>query len=215
MNNKQQEHNKKMEEKLAALKANHVDSPTQAKARKLVKPIFITIGLIFTLLFVALIVDSGSNQKTVEVTSTEKASVPIKIASASDAEKWQALKGVSDCELAYRMYSDYAPIIASLSTFVEQNPNMTHQQAVQWKLSSQFEEKIALVEAKYPLYYNVNMENAILAHGFNFSAGQYWRDIFSVLRHSPAGTPIVSEQTTLMQDDLDLLESSCLDEFKN
>ncbi|NRB25741.1 hypothetical protein [Shewanella sp.] len=123
--------------------------------------------------------------------------------------------GVSDCEQAFQIYSDYAPIIASLELFVIDNPGMAYQKAVQWKQSTKFDEKLATVEAKYPTSYNVEMENSLLAYGFNFSAGQYWRDIFSTLRHSPIGTQLVSEQTSLMNDDLQLLKSGCPQQFAN
>lgn len=197
------------ERKIAEIKANH--TPAQARAAKLIKPLLISIGVIFALIFIALIFSAGNEHKP-EVTSVSNQPSPTQQAlKDADAIKWQAFKGVSDCELAYRMYSDYAPIIASLGEFVKSNPYMTHQEAVQWKQLTKFDEKLAVVEAKYPSRYKVELDNAIIAHGFAFSAGQYWRDVFSDVRNS---RPINSEQTTLMQDDLRLLKAGCPNEFR-
>lgn len=211
MTDKKQNQIANMEAKLAQLKANHVDSPAQAKARRLIKPLFISIGIIFALIFIALIFSAGNEQKPeVTTTTTNKPTQAQQAVKDVDAIKWQAFKGVSDCELAYRMYSDYAPIIASLDEFVKSSPNMTHQEAVQWKQSTKFDESINAIDEKYPAYYKVSMPYSLLAHGFSFSAGQYWRDVFSDVRNS---RPINSEQTTLMQDDLRLLKSGCPNKF--
>ncbi|QYK02418.1 hypothetical protein [Shewanella psychrotolerans] len=210
MTDKKQNQIADMEAKLAHLKANHVDSPAQAKARRLIKPLFISIGVIFALIFIALIFSAGNEHKP-EVETASSSSAPVKqTLETNDAKKWQAYQGVSDCELAYQIYSDYAPIISSLERFVSNNPDLTHQQVVQWKQSTKFDESINAIDEKYPAYYKVSMPNSLLAHGFSFSAGQYWRDIFSATRN---GMPLVSEQTTLMQDDLRLLKANCNIEF--
>ncbi|MCJ8305095.1 hypothetical protein [Shewanella sp.] len=203
-----------METKLAQLKANHVDTPAQAKARKLIKPLLISFPLIFIIAFIIMIIDVSNDPTPAVTTSTEQAS-PYKAIDEANAEKWEILEEVSDCELAFSIYRDYAPIIASLEQFVISNPGMAYQQAVQWKQSTKFDERLATIEAKYPTSYNVEMENSILAHGFNFSAGQYWRDMFSTLRHSPIGTQLISEQTSLMNDDLQLLKNGCPQQFAN
>lgn len=56
-------HMSEMETKLAQLKANHVDNPAQAKARKLIKPLLISFPLIFIIAFVIMIIDISNDPK--------------------------------------------------------------------------------------------------------------------------------------------------------
>ena len=73
MSNKQQDHIKDMEEKLAALKVNHVDSPAQARARKLIKPMFITFGVMF-LIIIGIMQSANKVSKAQLVSPNEQAS---------------------------------------------------------------------------------------------------------------------------------------------
>ena len=73
MNMKNKNNIAEMETKLAQLKANQVDTPAQAKARKLIKPMFITFGVVF---FIVIgLIQSGKNEpKQQQVTPFEQAS---------------------------------------------------------------------------------------------------------------------------------------------
>ena len=116
MTDKQKSHIEEMEAKLAKLKAETADSPAQAKARQFVKPVFLTIAAVFGVLFIALIIDIGNDP-----IANVDASAPLPATNTMDeneSAKWQALQGVSDCQLALRVYNDYQPIFSELHQYV-------------------------------------------------------------------------------------------------
>ena len=64
---KLEEYNRKQQKKLEEIKANHVDTPAQAKSRKLIKPLFISIGVLFIVLFLILLLSAADTDKTAKV----------------------------------------------------------------------------------------------------------------------------------------------------
>ncbi|MEZ9198555.1 hypothetical protein [Shewanella sp. 10N.286.54.B9] len=75
-----------MEKKLAQLKANHVDTPAQSKARKLVKPLFMTLGFTFLGLFIMLIFVPSSKNQTIVSTQSIAEAIPREVATASSPD---------------------------------------------------------------------------------------------------------------------------------
>jgi hypothetical protein len=67
--------------KMAELKANH--TPAQAKAYRLIKPVFISIACVFLLLFIALIIDANNDPKHKQ--AEVKESVQTKELTSKDA----------------------------------------------------------------------------------------------------------------------------------
>lgn len=65
--NKLEEYNTKQKQKLEEAKANHVDTPAQAKARKLIKPLFISIGVLFIVLFLIFLLSAGDSDTTAKM----------------------------------------------------------------------------------------------------------------------------------------------------
>lgn len=207
-------HIEEMEAKLAKLKAGMVDSPAQAKARTLVKPVFLTIAAVFGVLFIALIIDIGNDSKPIVNTNDSAPSPFTNAVDEVESAKWQALQGVSDCQLALRVYNDYQPIFAELHQFVTNASNQTYQEVYRWKEATRLDARVAELDAKYPKLYPVTMTNTLLAKNLSFAIGQYWRDVHSSLRHTNNQGPIDSEQPSLMNDDLQLLKQNCPEEFK-
>ncbi|PKG58004.1 hypothetical protein [Shewanella sp. GutDb-MelDb] len=112
MSNKN-DHISEMEAKLAKLKAEHVDTPAQAKARKLIKPLFISIGVMFLAIFGILISPTDSENQgktTAAVKAKYSTSEPIsqnpawpdKISSLSAHAKPYSIIEVSDYSFAGR-----------------------------------------------------------------------------------------------------------------
>lgn len=215
MVNKPKSHIKEMEAKLAKLKAETVDAPTQAEARRFVKPVFLTIATIFGVLFMALIIDIGNDPKPVVKTETSATAPAANTMDEIESAKWQALQGVSDCQLAFRIYNDYQPIFAELHQFVTNANNQTYQEIYHWKEATRLDARVAELDAKYPSSYTVSMNNTLFAKNLGFSIGQYWRDAHSSMRRTNNQGPIDSEQPTLMNDDLQLLKQNCPEEFKD
>lgn len=212
MTDKQKSHIEEMEAKLAKLKAETVDSPAQAKARKLVKPVFLTIAAVFGVLFIALIIDIG-NDPIAKADATD----PLPATNTMDeieSAKWQALQGVSDCQLALSVYNDYQPIFAELHQFVTNANNQTYQEIYHWKEATRLDARVAELDAKYPSSYTVSMNNTLFAKNLGFAIGQYWRDAHSSMRRTNNQGPIDTEQPSLMNDDLQLLKQNCPNEFK-
>lgn len=212
MTDKQKSHIEEMEAKLAKLKAETVDSPAQAKARKLVKPVFLTIAAVFGVLFIALIIDIG-NDPIAKADATD----PLPATNTMDeieSAKWQALQGVSDCQLALSVYNDYQPIFAELHQFVTNANNQTYQEIYHWKEATRLDARVAELDAKYPSSYTVSMNNTLFAKNLGFAIGQYWRDAHSSMRRTNNQGPIDTEQPSLMNDDLQLLKQNCPEEFK-
>lgn len=202
------------EDELARLKASNIDSPAQAKARKLIKPIMTVIAVIFTILFIALIVDGSNDQKPVETPTAKQPSQDKDAFNKLEAAKWKKFSNLTDCQLAYKIYSDYSPIMAELMDFAETKSYFAKQEAVNWKESTKLDQRLEALNNIYPSTYNVDYPNAIIAHGMNFAIGQYWRDIFFHVINEREAKPAVSEQTQLMQDDLNVLKSQCPNEFE-
>lgn len=214
MANKPKSHIEEMEAKLAKLKAETVDSPTQAKARRLVKPVFLTIAAIFGLLFFALIIDIANDPKPIANVDVSAPSPATNRLDEVESAKWQSLQGVSDCQLALRVYNDYQPIFAELHQFVTNANNQTYQEVYRWKETTRLDARVAELDAKYPKSYPATMTNTLFAKNLSFAIGQYWRDVHSSLRHTNNQGPIDSEQPSLMSDDLQLLKQNCPEEFK-
>jgi hypothetical protein len=198
--------------KIAEIKASH--TPAQAKAYRLIKPVFFIISVIFTILFIALIVDSSNDPKPVEKPITKQSSQDKDAFKMLEAAKWEKVSNLTDCQLAYMIYSDYSPIMAELMDFAETKSYFVKQEAVNWKESTKLDQRLEALNNIYPSTYNVDYPNAIIAHGMNFAIGQYWRDIYFHVANEREDKPAISEQTQLMQDDLNVLKSQCSDEFK-
>lgn len=214
MANKPKSHIEEMEAKLAKLKAETADSPAQAKARRFVKPVFLTIAAVFGVVFIALIIDIGNDPKPIANTDASALSPATNTMDEIESAKWQALQGVSDCQLALRIYNDYQPIFAELHQFVTNANNQTYQEIYHWKEATRLDARVAELDAKYPSSYTVSMNNTLFAKNLGFAIGQYWRDAHSSLRRTNNQGPIDSEQPTLMNDDLQLLKQNCPEEFK-
>ncbi|MFB2670200.1 hypothetical protein ACE02U_15635 [Shewanella xiamenensis] len=122
--------------------------------------------------------------------------------------------GLTDCQLALKVYNDYQPIFAELHQFVTNANNQTYQEVYRWKETTRLDARVAELDAKYPKSYPVTMTNALFAKNLSFAIGQYWRDVHSSLRHTNNQGPIDSEQPSLMNDDLQLLKQNCPEEFK-
>lgn len=214
MDDKQKNHIKEMEAKLAKIRDETVDSPAQAKARKLVKPVFLTIAAVFGVLFIALIIDIGNHPKPI---AKVDASAPAPAANTMDeieSAKWQALQGVSDCQLALRVYNDYQPIFAELHQYVTKASPPTYEELYNWKQLTRMDERIEELNNKYPQSYKVSMQNVLFAKNLGFAIGQYWRDAHSSMRRTNNKGPIDTEQLSLMNDDLQLFKQNCPNEFK-
>jgi hypothetical protein len=204
--------NDEYQRKMAELRANH--TPAQAKAYRLIKPVFFIIAVIFVILFIALIVDSSNDQKPVETTIAKQPSQDKDAFNKLEAAKWKKFSNLTDCQLAYKIYSDYSPIMAELMDFAETKSYLAKQEAVNWKESTKLDQRLEALNNIYPSTYNVDYPNAIIAHGMNFAIGQYWRDIYFHVANAREDKPAVSEQTQLMQDDLNVLKSQCRKEFE-
>jgi hypothetical protein len=205
--------------KIAEIRANH--TPAQAKAYRLIKPVFFIIAVIFIILLIALIVDSSNDQKPVETPTTKQPSQDKDAFNKLEAAKWEKVSNLTDCLLAYKIYSAYSPIMAELMDFAETKSYFVKQEAVNWKESTKLDQRLDALNNIYPSTYTVDYPNAIIAHGMNFAIGQYWRDVFfhvtNAREDKPAVSedkPAVSEQTQLMQDDLNVLKSQCPNEFE-
>lgn len=172
----QKSHIEEMEAKLAKLKAETVDSPAQAKARKLLKPVFLTIATIFGLLFIALIIDIGNDPKPPINTNTSASTPAVNTMEEIESAKWQALQGVSDCQLAVSVYNDYQPIFAELYHYVTKANPTTYEELYNWKQLTRTDERIKELDNKYPQTNNVSMQNVLFAKNLGFAIGQYWRD---------------------------------------
>lgn len=158
---------------------------------------------------------SGSDIAVTLVNNTQ-ISTPSQTTNTMDeieSAKWQALQGVSDCQLALRVYNDYQPIFAELHQFVTNANNQTYQEVYSWKETTRLDARVAELDAKYPKSYPVTMTNTLFAKNLSFAIGQYWRDVHSSLRHTNNQGPIDSEQPSLMNDDLQLLKQNCPEEF--
>lgn len=125
-----------------------------------------------------------------------------------------SFNGLTDCQLALRVYNDYQPIFAELHQFVTNANNQTYQEVYRWKETTRLDARVAELDAKYPKSYPATMTNALFAKNLSFAIGQYWRDVHSSLRHTNNQGPIDSEQPSLMNDDLQLLKQNCPEEFK-
>jgi hypothetical protein len=202
------------EDELARLKTSNIDSPAKAKARKLIKPVMTIIAVIFTILFIALIVDISNDPKPVETPIVKQSSQDKDAFNKLEVAKWEKVSNLTDCQLAYKIYSDYSPIMAELMDFAETKSYFAKQEAVNWKESAKLDQRLEALNNIYPSTYNVDYPNAIIAHGMNFAIGQYWRDIFFHVVNEREDKPAVSEQTQLMQDDLNVLKSQCPNEFR-
>jgi hypothetical protein len=194
-----------------AQRANH--TPAQAKAYRLIKPVFFIIAVIFVILFIALIVDSSNDQKPVETPTAKQPSQDKDAFNKLEAAKWEKVSNLTDCQLAYKIYSAYSPIMAELMDFAETKSYFVKQEAVNWKENTKLDQRLEALNNIYPSTYNVDYPNAIIAHGMNFAIGQYWRDVFFHVVNEREDKPAVSEQTQLMQDDLNVLKSQCPEEF--
>ncbi|MEM6188292.1 hypothetical protein [Shewanella scandinavica] len=214
MANKPKSHIEEMEAKLAKLKAETADSPAQAKARRFVKPVFLTIAAIFGVVFIALIIDIGNDPKPIANADTSDPLPATNTMDEIESAKWQALQGVSDCQLALRIYNDYQPIFAELHQFVANANNQTYQEIYHWKEATRLDARVAELDAKYPSSYTVSMNNTLFAKNLGFAIGQYWRDAHSSMRRTNNQGPIDTEQPSLMNDDLQLLKQNCPNEFK-
>ncbi|MGS0695304.1 hypothetical protein [Shewanella sp. 0m-4] len=64
---KLEEYNRKQQKKIEETKANQVDTPAQAKARKLIKPLFISIGVLFIVLFLILLSSAADTDTTAKI----------------------------------------------------------------------------------------------------------------------------------------------------
>ncbi|MGS0691206.1 hypothetical protein [Shewanella sp. 30m-9] len=64
---KLEEYNRKQQKKFEETKANQVDTPAQAKARKLIKPLFISIGVLFIVLFLILLSSAADTDTTAKI----------------------------------------------------------------------------------------------------------------------------------------------------
>jgi hypothetical protein len=204
--------NDEYQRKMAELRANH--TPAQVKAYRLIKPVFFIIAVIFTLLFIALIIDSSNDQKPVETTTASQPSQEKDAFHELEAAKWEKVSNLTDCQLAYKIYSDYSPIMTELMDFAETKSYIVKQEAVNWKESTKLDQRLEALSNIYPSTYNVDYPNAIIAHRMNFAIGQYWRDVFFHVVNEREDKPAVSEQTQLMKDDLNVLKSSCQKEFE-
>jgi hypothetical protein len=203
-----EEYQRKMDER-----ENH--TPAQAKAYRLIKPVFFIIAVIFVILFIALIVDTSNDQKPVETPTVEQPPQDKNAFDKLEAAKWKNVSNLTDCQLAYKIYSDYSPIMAELMDFAETKSYFVKQEAVNWKESTKLDQRLEALNNIYPSTYNVNYPNAIIADGMNFAIGQYWRDVFFHVVNEREDKPAVSEQTQLMQDDLNVLKSQCPKEFRD
>lgn len=214
MANKPKSHIEEMEAKLAKLKAETADSPAQAKARRFVKPVFLTIAAVFGVVFIALIIDICNDPKPI---ANADASAPLPATNTMDkieSAKWQALQGVSDCQLALRIYNDYQPIFAELHQYLTKANPPTYEELYNWKQLTRMDERIKELDNKYPQSYKVSMQNVLFAKNLGFAIGQYWRDAHSSMRGTNNQGPIDTEQPSLMNDDLQLLKQNCPEEFK-
>jgi len=204
--------NDEYQRKMAELRANH--TPAQAKAYRLIKPVFFIIAVIFVILFIALIIDSSNDQKPGGTTIAKQPSQDKDAFNKLEAAKWKKFSNLSDCQLAYKIYSDYSPIMTELMDFAETKSYFAKQEAVNWKESTKLDQRLEALNNIYPSTYTVDYPNAIIAHGMNFAIGQYWRDIYFHVANAREDKPAVSEQTQLMQDDLNVLKSQCPNEFE-
>lgn len=198
--------------KIAEIKANH--TPAQARAAKLIKPLFLSIAALFLLLFIALIIDAANEPKAIVSAEVSAPSLDTIAADNIEFAKWQALQGVSDCQLALRIYNDYQPIFAELHQFVTNANNQTYQEIYHWKEATRLDARVAELDAKYPSSYTVSMNNTLFAKNLGFAIGQYWRDAHSSMRRTNNQGPIDTEQPSLMNDNLQLLKQNCPNEFK-
>lgn len=199
---------------MSKLKSETISNSAQAKARRFVKPVYLTIAAVFGVLFIALIIDIGNDPKPPVNTDTSIPTPAINTMDAIESAKWQALQGVSDCQLALRVYNDYQPIFAELHQFVTNANNQTYQEIYHWKEATRLDARVAELDAKYPSSYTVSMNNTLFAKNLGFAIGQYWRDAHSSMRRTNNQGPIDSEQPSLMNDDLQLLKQNCPEEFK-
>lgn len=199
--------NDEYQRKMAEAKANR--SPAQAKAAKLIKPIFTGIALAITALVIIMMMSSSDLPKPEAAPATTASTVKSAVDDVEE-QKWQAFEGITDCQLAYNIRTDYSVIWDELTQFASQN-GIEKQQAVNWKAQTKLDIRLAALADKYPSIYNMNYPNALIAHGMEFAIGQYWRDIYF---HANTGNPLDSEQPQLMQDDLNVLKSQCPKEFK-
>lgn len=138
----------------------------------------------------------------------------VAVVDEANAAKWKALAGISDCQLALRVYNDYQPIFAELHSYLTQTNPPTYEQLNNWKQIHRLDERVDALDNKYPSSYQVSMENTQFAKNLSFAIGQYWRDAFARQRSTNNQGPIDSDQPSLMNDDLQLLKQNCPEEFK-
>ena len=198
--------------KMAEIKANY--TPAQAKAARLLKPVFISIACLFLIIFIALVVSSSNTPKSLETPKIDKPSQAEIELDKLEAAKWKALSNLTDCQLAYNIYSDYSPIMNELLDFAKTKTVFNKSEAVNWKEVHQLDKRLETLSKKYPSNYTVNYPNSLIAHGMDFAIGQYWRDIFFHSSNDRLGRPLESDQPSLMQDDFNVLKSQCPNEFE-
>lgn len=187
-------------------KYDNYDSPAQARARKLIKPLFYTAIGIFVLLFIVMIIDINNDPKPVSNANLQS------VSNTANDSKFQAFNGLSDCQMAVTILKEYPPIIQSLKSLID-TPNLTYEMANNWKSKTNFDATLSNLDGRYPVITRADMYNSRLAKGLNFRIGQVWRDIFSSLRQTNNQGPIKTEQMDLIQNELSQILSNCKAEF--
>ena len=187
----------KMEKKLEEVKANNKAPSVQiAEKSKTIRNVVIALAAVF--LVIGLFVDEEKETKNKPVAKS----------------KTEQYKDYPDCKLALLISNDYIKVMNQWATVLETSNSLTYQQALNWKQSNNFDQRLDEIAGKYPSTYPVDKPNSKLAAGFGFRIGQWWRDVFSNLKQSNNQNRGKSQQVSLIVKDYDQIKAQCPNEFK-
>ncbi|MGB0895343.1 MAG: WYL domain-containing protein [Parashewanella sp.] len=186
----------RMEKKLDEVKAQK-KAPSVQFAEKSKNIRNVVLGLCALFLAVGLLVDDKK-----DIQNTTKS-----------VNKFEQLKEYSDCKLALMISNDYITIMNQWATVLDTSNSITYQQALNWKQSKQFDQRLDEIASKYPSTYPANLNNSRIASGFGFRIGQWWRDVFNSLKQSNNQSRGISKQLTLIHQEYNEIKKQCPNEF--